>query len=59
MVIHSNFPGVNIHFVEENGTDIFLKNEIRDSGQDWFYWAFCVENAGGSTCRCSNTNCCW
>ena len=34
MVIHSNFPGGNIQVVEENGTDIFLKNEIRDSGQD-------------------------
>lgn len=29
----------------ENG--YVLKNEVRDSGDDWFYWAFCAEGAAG------------
>lgn len=29
----------------ENGN--VLKNEMRDSGDDWFYWAFCAEGAAG------------
>lgn len=45
MRIHSNFIGGNITVVKQNGSDIYLENQIRDSDEDWFYWAFCVENA--------------
>lgn len=33
--------------IEQNGNDIYLENELRDTAGDWFYWAFCVEDAGG------------
>jgi len=47
MRIHSDFIGGNITVVKQNGSDIYLENQIRDSGEDWFYWAFCVESAEG------------
>ena len=47
MNIHGDFIGGNITVVKQTGKDVYLENQIRDSGEDWFYWAFCVENAGG------------
>ena len=49
MIIHKNFVGGNICVVKQNETDIYVENEIRDTQEDWFYWAFCVENAEGKT----------
>lgn len=49
MTIHANFPGGNIKVVKEDGNEIYLENEMRDSADDWFYWAFCVEKACGRT----------
>ena len=45
MLIHNKFLGGNIEFQKREGNTIYLKNELRDSTQDWFYWAFCVEDA--------------
>jgi hypothetical protein len=45
--IHKNFVGGNISVIDRTDTDVFLENELRDSDGDWFYWAFCVENARG------------
>lgn len=45
MKIHSNFTGGNITIKEQNEKDIYLANELRDTAGDWFYWAFCVEDA--------------
>ena len=45
MIIHKDFPGGNIHVVEQTGSEVILENELRDTTGDWFYWAFCVENA--------------
>lgn len=45
MTIHDDFTGGNIRVVEIDGRDVYLENEIRDTSEDWFYWAFCVENA--------------
>ena len=47
MRIHNNFIGGNISVIKESETDVYLENEIRDSGEDWFYWAFCAEDAAG------------
>jgi len=47
MRIHKQFIGGNIIVKEQQGKDIYLENEIRDTGEDWFYWAFCVEGAQG------------
>lgn len=49
MKIHKNFVGGNIKVIEINGSDVYLENEIRDTVEDWFYWAFCVEGANGKT----------
>lgn len=47
MRIHNDFPGGNIQVVEVRDNTVVLKNELRDTQQDWFYWAFCVEGAQG------------
>lgn len=49
MKIHNNFTGGNIFVEKQEGNDIYLKNELRDSLGDWFYWAFCIEGAEGKT----------
>lgn len=43
--IHKNFTGGNIRVKEQSGNIIYLENELRDTEGDWFYWAFCVEDA--------------
>ena len=47
MTIHQNFIGGNIHIKEITENTVVLENELRDTVQDWFYWAFCVEGAQG------------
>ncbi len=47
MKIHGDFTGGNIEIREIVGDEILIKNQIRDTTEDWFYWAFCVEGAQG------------
>lgn len=47
MVIHNKFVGGNIVLDHIEGDHVYLKNELRDTTTDWFYWAFCVEGAQG------------
>ena len=47
MRIHADFTGGNIRVLKIDGTDVYIQNEIRDTTEDWFYWAFCVEGAQG------------
>ena len=49
MRIHADFIGGNIVVNEVRGADVYLQNDLRDSTTDWFYWAFCVEEAAGQT----------
>ena len=49
MRIHKQFTAGNIRVVSEEGDTVFLENELRDTEGDWFYWAFCVEEAAGRT----------
>lgn len=49
MLIRQNFIGGNITVKEINGDTVYLENEIRDTVEDWFYWAFCVEGAENRT----------
>ena len=46
MRIHKDFTGGNIRVKSIDGDLITLENELRDS-DEWFYWAFCVEEAQG------------
>ena len=47
--IHNEFTGGNILVKEIADNTVILENELRDTGENWFYWAFCVEGAGGQT----------
>lgn len=47
MRIHQNFVGGNIAVKEEKEGGFVLGNELRDTTEDWFYWAFCIEGAEG------------
>ena len=49
MRIHTDFIGGNIVVKEQKGTAFILENELRDTMEDWFYWAFCVEGAENQT----------
>lgn len=49
MIIHGDFVGGNIKVEKSEGDVFYLNNELRDTEGDWFYWAFCVENAEGRT----------
>ena len=49
MIIHDNFIGGNIAVKEQEGNTFVLENELRDTAQDWFYWAFCIEGAESQT----------
>ena len=49
--IAKDFVGANVELVDIIGNEVILKNELRDTLEDWFYWAFCVKNAGGKTLR--------
>lgn len=51
MKIHGDFIGGNIEVVNRDGNDIYLENQLRDTQHDWFYWAFCIEGAGGKELR--------
>lgn len=49
MILHKDFLGGNIKVIEQKGNTFILENEIRDTTEDWFYWAFCVEGAENRT----------
>lgn len=49
MRIHSDFECGNIRLLKVDGDTVYLKNDLRDTDGDWFYWAFCVEGAQGKT----------
>ena len=46
MDIVKDFSGGNINILDINGDEIYVEREIRDD-KGYFYWAFCVKNAGG------------
>ncbi len=50
MKITKSFAGGNIQVVSIEKQDVFVEREIRnDTG--YFYWAFCIEGAAGTTLR--------
>ncbi len=49
MIISKDFPGGNISVISVDGDRVLLANEIRDTTQDWFYWAFHVTGCAGKT----------
>lgn len=49
MEIKDDFLGGNIQIEKHDGNTYYLNNELRDTQEDWFYWAFCAEGFGGET----------
>ncbi|MBQ4109950.1 MAG: hypothetical protein IJC74_03610 [Clostridia bacterium] len=47
MIIHDKFAGGNILHERTEGNTVYLKNQLRDTPKDWFYWAFCAEGFAG------------
>lgn len=51
MIINKNFPGANITVQRIDGDTVYLENQLRDTTEDWFYWAFRVDRANGRTIK--------
>lgn len=49
--IDKEFPGGNIQVNSIHKDEIHIEQEIRDSGEWWFYWCFCAKNLAGRTIR--------
>ena len=49
MTIHTHFIGGNITVDKIVDNVVYVERELRDTEGDWFYWAFCVEDAAGMT----------
>ena len=45
MIISKDFPGGNIEVISMTENEVIVERELRDTSGDWFYWAFCVEDA--------------
>lgn len=45
--IDSDFPGGNIILERVSGDDVYLRQDLRDTEGDWFYWAFRLRGAAG------------
>jgi hypothetical protein len=41
--IFSDFPGGNVKIDSVRGNHIYFRPDLRDTGQDWFYWYFAVK----------------
>ncbi len=49
MQIDKDFEGANIRVLSIKDDTVLLENEIRDTVQDWFYWAFHITGTAGRT----------
>ena len=54
--IDADFPGGNIIVVSIRNDSILLKQDLRDSDINWFYWSFRVKGAAGRTLHFEFTN---
>ncbi len=49
MIIDADFPGGNIIVERMEGDDVFVRQDLRDTSEWWFWWAFRVTGAGMRT----------
>ena len=47
--VDADFPGGNIRVEKVEGNTVFVRQELRDTPRDWFYWAFRVRGVQGQT----------
>lgn len=45
--LDTDFPGGNALLEKMEGDTVFLRQDLRDTATDWFYWAFRVRGAAG------------
>ena len=43
----TDFPGGNALIERQDGDTVWLRQDLRDTAGDWFYWAFRVQHAQG------------
>lgn len=53
--VDCDFPGGNILVDRIEDNQIFVRQDIRDTGEDWFYWYFRVRGAAGQTIQVNFT----
>lgn len=51
MHVDAGFPGGNVVVMTVDGDVVQLKQDLRDTQGDWFYWHFRVRGAGGRTVK--------
>ncbi len=49
MTIKKDYPGGNIKVNRIEGDSVYLEQEIRDTGEWWFFWSFCACGMQGRT----------
>jgi hypothetical protein len=49
VTVDAAFPGGNIIVERIAGDEVFLRQDLRDTAGDWFYWSFRVRGAAGRT----------
>ncbi|NUQ65415.1 MAG: acetylxylan esterase [Pirellulales bacterium] len=49
LVVDADFPGGNILVEKIDGLAVALRQDLRDTAGDWFYWCFRVRGAAGRT----------
>ncbi len=49
VAIDAGFPGGNIIFDRIEGSQVFLRPDLRDTEGEWFYWYFRIRGAEGRT----------
>lgn len=47
LIIDSNFPGGNILLDTIQENEVWLRQDLRDTAGDWFYWAFRAKGTAG------------
>lgn len=51
MIVDCLFPGGNILVEKIDGSDLYLRQDQRDTLEPWFYWYFRLRGAAGQTVR--------
>ena len=54
--IDAGYPGGNIVFERMEGNEVYLRQDLRDTPQWWFYWNFRARGAAGQTLNFNFTN---
>jgi hypothetical protein len=49
IVVDADFPGGNIIVDGREGNTVYLRQDLRDTDGDWFYWYFRIRGAEGRT----------